>query len=65
MATYAPYHNHAEVLRWARENGCPWDAKAQDRAARSFDADDDFGNVEPPSEDEWYSYEFSDEEDME
>ena len=25
---------HLEVLKWAREHGCPWDAATRDRAAR-------------------------------
>ena len=35
-----------EVLRWARENGCEWNAEARDRAAAKLGYTDDFGNLE-------------------
>ena len=35
-----------EVLRWARENGCPWDASTRDWAAEKLGYTDDFGNLE-------------------
>ena len=48
-----------EVLRWARENGCPWTAATRDEAAE-LGYTDDFGNlVEDVSwtSDDEYSYE--------
>ena len=33
------------MLRWARENGCPWDDYTRDRAARELGYTDDFGNL--------------------
>ena len=36
-----------EVLRWARENGCQWDADTRDKAAAELGYTDDFGNLEP------------------
>ena len=52
MATYALHNGHAEVLRWARENGCPWMPRPRTGRLGVSGTDDDFGNVEPPSEDE-------------
>ena len=37
---------HVEVLRWARENGCEWDAATQDRAGEELGYWDDLGNPE-------------------
>ena len=34
-----------EVLRWVRENGCPWDAYDRDKAAAELEYTDDFGNL--------------------
>jgi hypothetical protein len=34
-----------EVLRWARENGCPWTADTRDWAAMKFRYTDNFGNL--------------------
>ena len=34
-----------EVLRWARENGCNWDAATRDEAAAKFGYTDSFGNL--------------------
>ena len=34
-----------EVLRWARENGCPWDAVTRNEAAVELGYTDDFGNL--------------------
>ena len=34
-----------EVLRWARENGCPWRAYVRDRAAAELGYTDDLGNL--------------------
>ena len=34
-----------EVLRWARENGCPWDAETRDLAAAELGYTDDLGNL--------------------
>ena len=56
-----------EVLRWLRENGCPWDAYTRNQAAAKFGYTDDFGNLveeEEESDDEHgyeYGYEDSDE----
>ena len=36
---------HVEVLRWARENGCWWDAQTRDRAAAKLGYIDLFGNL--------------------
>ena len=33
------------MLRWARENGCPWRAMDRDRAATTLGYTDDFGNL--------------------
>jgi hypothetical protein len=30
----AAYDGHLEVLKWARENGCPWDERTRQLAAR-------------------------------
>ena len=40
-------NGHLETLRWARENGCPWDAETQDRAAAELGYTDDLGNLVP------------------
>ena len=32
------------MLRWARENGCPWTAATRDWAAAKLGYTDDFGN---------------------
>ena len=47
MATcfYAVAYGHVEVLRWARENGCPWDARTREWAAAELGYTDDFGNL--------------------
>jgi hypothetical protein len=29
----AAENGHLEVLKWARENGCPWDESTRQRAA--------------------------------
>ena len=34
-----------EVLRWARENGCEWDAETRDRAAAELGYTDGLGNL--------------------
>ena len=36
---------HVEVLRWARENGCPWRPTDRDRAAAELGYTDDFGSL--------------------
>ena len=36
---------HVEVLRWARENGCPWDAWTRHEAAAMLGYTDDLGNL--------------------
>ena len=33
------------MLRWARENGCPWIAQTRDRAAAELGYTDDLGNL--------------------
>ena len=33
------------TLRWARENGCPWDTKTGFRAAEELGHTDDLGNL--------------------
>ena len=30
---YAAWRSHLEVLKWARENGCPWNEYTRERAA--------------------------------
>ena len=52
-----------EVQRWARENGCPWDAATRDDAAAELRYTDDFGNLveEEEESDDEYGYEDSDE----
>ena len=51
-----------EVQRWARENGCPWDAATRDEAAAELRYTDDLGNlVEEEESDDEYGYEDSDE----
>ena len=32
------------MLRWARENGCPWDSNTKEYAAERFGYTDDFAN---------------------
>ena len=50
------------MLRWARENGCPWKAYTRDWAATKLGYTDDFGNlVEEEESDDEYVYEDSDE----
>ena len=51
-----------EVLRWARENGCKWDAYTRDWAAERLGYTDDLGNLEEEEEesDDEYGYEDSD-----
>ena len=44
---FAVTYDHVEVLRWARENGCPWTASARDRAAAELGYTDDRGNLVP------------------
>ena len=62
MATYALHNGHAEVLRWARENGCPWTAWTQYQAEEELGYTDDFGDlVEEEEESDGYGYEDSDE----
>ena len=41
---YAVEGGHVEVLRWARENGCPWIAATRARAAE-LRYTDDLGNL--------------------
>ena len=36
---------HVEVLRWARENGCPWHVQTRDKAAAELGYTDDLGNL--------------------
>ena len=36
---------HVEVLRWARENGCPWEAGTRDWAAAELGYADDLGDL--------------------
>ena len=36
---------HLETLRWARENGCPWDAATRDQAEAELGYTDDLGNL--------------------
>ena len=42
---YAVDQGHVEVLRWARQNGCPWHAQTRDRAAAELGYTDDLGNL--------------------
>ena len=35
------------MLRWARENGAPWDTWTRDRAAAELGYTDDLGNLFP------------------
>ena len=44
-ATAAVAEGHVEVLRWARENCCPWDAPTRDRPAEKFGYADDLGSL--------------------
>ena len=41
---------YAEMLRWARENGCVWHPLTRDRAAAELGYTDDFGNLELDSD---------------
>ena len=42
----AVYYCHVGLVRWLRENGCPWDAVARDLAASPLlRYTDDFGNL--------------------
>ena len=45
MCFEAVDNDRVEVLRWLRENGCPWTAETQDRAAAELEYTDDFGNL--------------------
>ena len=36
---------HLETLRWARENGAPWNAATRDRGAAELGYTDDLGNL--------------------
>ena len=38
-------NGHVEVLRWARENGCPWRLHIRDRAAAELGYTDNLGNL--------------------
>ena len=38
-------NDHVEVLRWARESGCPWDAETRYCAAAEHGYTDDLGNL--------------------
>ena len=38
-------NGHVEVLRWARENGCEWDAETRYRVAAELGYTDDFSNL--------------------
>ena len=42
---HAVKEGHVEVLRWARENGCPWGTWARDRAELKLRYTDDSGNL--------------------
>ena len=42
---YAMMRGPIEVLRWLRENGCPWYAETRDRAAAELGYTDDLGNL--------------------
>ena len=53
---------HLETLRWARENGCPWDVETRDVAAAKLGYTDDFGNLHAEESDDEYSDEYSDDE---
>ena len=44
------------MLRWARENGCPWEAQDRDRAAAELGYTDNFGNLVGPDEDDLVEY---------
>ena len=44
----AVVNGHVEVLRWARQDGCPWTAYTRDEAAERFGCADDFGNLLVP-----------------
>ena len=41
------------MLRWARENGCPWDADTREKAAAELGYTDDLGNLVELSDDEY------------
>ena len=54
-------YGRRKVLRWARENGCPWDFATRDIAAAEFGYTDYFGNLvdldgNPIDEDDEYGY---------
>ena len=38
-------YDHVEMLRWARENGCPWIAHTRYNAAAELGYTDDLGNL--------------------
>ena len=44
----AVVNGHVEVLRWARQNGCPWTAYTRDEAAERVGCADDSGNLLVP-----------------
>ena len=50
---HAIKQGHVEVLRWARENGAPWDAWIRDEAAQKLGYTDDLGNLVYVSDDEY------------
>ena len=41
---HAVEKGHVEMLRWARENGCPWSASTRIKAGKKLGYTDDFGN---------------------
>ena len=41
----AVVNGHVEVLRWARENGCPWNAYTRNQAYDKLGYSDDLGNL--------------------
>ena len=44
--SWAVDQGHVEVLRWLRENGCPWTTATRNTAAAKLGYTDDFGNLE-------------------
>ena len=42
---HAVLYGRVEVLRWARANGCEWDAATRDLAAAKLGYTDDLGNL--------------------
>ena len=56
--TYAMMRGPIEVLRWIRENGCPWEAATRDQAAAELGYTDDLGNLVELSDDDEYNYEY-------